>query len=53
MKVFVLITKSNPHADCGEVVSVFVTREKAEQHANLLAILGDCPEVVESELVGA
>lgn len=53
MRVFVLISKSNPHADHGDVVSVFVTREKAEQHASLLATLDGCPEVVESVLVGA
>ena len=52
MKVYVLLRKSNPHADMGDVVKVFATREKAEQHAYLLNAIGDYPEIVESELLG-
>ena len=52
MKVYVLIVKSNPHADMGEVRKVFATRAKAEQHAKLLLAIGGCPEIVESNLVG-
>ena len=52
MKVYVLINKSNPHADYGDVVKVFATRNKAEQHAKLLSKMGGYPEIVESELVG-
>ena len=52
MKVYVLVVKSNPHADTGEVRKVFATRAKAEKHAELLVAIGDYPEIVESTLVG-
>ena len=52
MKVYVLVVKSNPHADLGEVRKVFATRAKAEQHAELLHAIGEYPEIVESKLVG-
>lgn len=53
MRVFVLVIKSNPYADYGEVAQVFVTREKAESHASLANTLGNYTEIIESTLVGA
>ena len=52
MKVYVLVVKSNPHADLGEVRKVFATKAKAEKHAALLVAIGEYPEIVESKIVG-
>ena len=52
MKVYVLIDKSNPHADYGDIIQVFATLKQAQSHAKLVSSMGGYPDIVESNLVG-
>ena len=52
MKVYVLIAKSNPHDDYGDILRVFATLKQAQSHAKLVYSMGDYPDIIESNLVG-
>lgn len=52
MKVYVLIAKSNPNEDYGDIRGVYATLKQAQSHAKLVSSMGDYPDIIESNLVG-